>query len=126
MSDAAEKHNFTLEYLDCTLGKYPGIEFFRDRGDVFLEEFEPLLLEADLVHVNVHRRDVFVAAGQTLVLNTKKRQKAVKALVLRFVHRVVGQTGEHITLCLPPDHWLLSSMVSTRWSHIFSEKAGNQ
>lgn len=52
------------------LGVVSRIEFFGDRNDVLFEEFEPLLLEADLIHVNVHSGNVFITTGQTLVLNT--------------------------------------------------------
>ncbi len=59
------------------LGVIARIEFFSDWDNVLFEEFEPLLLKADLVHVDVHSWDVFITAGQTLVLNTntQKRQK---------------------------------------------------
>lgn len=60
------------------LGVVSRIEFFGDGGDVLSEELEPLLLKAGLVHVDIHRRDVLVASGQTLVLYTNT-QEAVRA-----------------------------------------------
>lgn len=47
----------------------PWIQFLRHWGDVLSQELEPLLLEADLVHVDVHGGDVLIAASQTLVLH---------------------------------------------------------
>lgn len=57
---------------------YPGvvarIEFLSDRGNIIFEELEPLLLKADLVHVDIHSWDIFITASQTLILETQKTQ----------------------------------------------------
>ena len=43
---------------------------FLERPDVSVQEVEPLGLEADLVHVDIARRHVLVAALQTTVLRS--------------------------------------------------------
>lgn len=50
------------------------VQFFGDRGDVLSEELQPLLLEADLVHVDIHGGDILIASGQTLVLDTNTQE----------------------------------------------------
>lgn len=52
----------------------PRVEFFGDRDDVLSEELQPLLLKANLVHVDIHGGDVLIASGQTLVLDTNTQE----------------------------------------------------
>lgn len=75
------RFGFTAEHFQGTepsgrsgsyLWEVSGVQLLRDGGDVVLQELEPLLLEADLVHVDVHGRHVLVAAGEPLVLTAHK------------------------------------------------------
>lgn len=59
------------------LGVVSGVELLGDWGDVVLQELQPLLFVADLVHVDVHGGDVLVAAGETLVLLGHRKEGQV-------------------------------------------------
>lgn len=96
------------------LGVIARIEFFSDWDNVLFEEFEPLLLKADLVHVGVHSGDVFITTGQTLVLNTNTGRTKLSKLNTVSSRQTDRQTGSQGTLWDPPDHSPWCSMVSTR------------
>ena len=55
----------------------PDKDPFLERPDVGVQEVEPLGLEADLVHVDIARRHVLVAALQTTVLRSLVHQSFV-------------------------------------------------
>lgn len=55
------------------LGVVAGENLERDGRDELADEVQPLLVEADLLHVDVVRRHRLVAAGDTLVLGRKGR-----------------------------------------------------
>ena len=67
---------------------------FLERPDVSVQEVEPLGLEADLVHVDIARRHVLVAALQTPVL-----QRSLTHQPFGLLAKNNDIVGEHFVLC---------------------------